>query len=106
MPLVWVALAVSLAAVAAATLMTTLRGIELFRAVRRLGAAVGDEVASIERRTGEIEGHLTAATRSGDALSTATARLSVSRARLNVLLTALADARAAAGRLTGVVPRK
>lgn len=106
MALVWLALAVSVVAVIAATTWTTLRGLELFRAFRALGGAVGDELTSIERRTGEIEGHVTAAARSGDALAGATARLSVSRARLNVLLSALADARAAVSSVTGVVPRK
>ena len=106
MSFVWLALAVSVAAVATTATMTTLRGIELFRAFRGLGAGVGSELASIERKTREIEGHLAAASRSGEALSAEAARLAVSRARLNVLLAALADARAALGRVTGVVPRK
>ena len=106
MAFVWLALAVSVVPVVAATTLTTLRGIELFRTFRALGQGVGSEVSSIERKAGLIEGHLTAASRSGDALSAAAARLAVSRARLNVLLSALADARAAVGGLTGLVPRK
>jgi hypothetical protein len=106
MVLVWLALAASVIAVIAATTVTTLRGIELFRAFRAVGADVGDEVTSIERTTRKIEGHLAAAARSGDALSAAVARLAISRARLNVLLAALADVRAAVTRITAVMPRK
>jgi hypothetical protein len=106
MALVWLALAVSVAAVVAAMVQTTLRGFELFRAFGKFGGDVGEELGSIERRTRAIEGHLQAAGRSGDALSAAAARLSASRARLNVLLAALADARAALGRLTGVARGK
>ena len=56
--------------------------------------------------TRAIEGHLTAASRSGDALRDVAERLAVSRARLNVLLAAYADARAALAKVTGVLPRK
>ena len=105
MPLVWLALAVSLVAFVTAATVTTLRGIDLFRAFRALGSGVGNELESIERKTRAIEGHLAAASRSGDALSAEAARLSVSRARLNVLLAAFTDARAALARVTGVVPR-
>ena len=99
MALVWLALAVSVAAVVAASIQTTLRGLELFRAFGALGSTVGNELASIERKSGTIERRLGESGRSGDALSVATARLAVSRARLNVLLSALADVRASLRRL-------
>jgi hypothetical protein len=106
MAVVWLALAVSLVAVAVAVTMTTRRGIALYRDAKRLAGVTGDELTSIERRAGDIERHLTAAERSGEALSAATASLAVSRARLSVLLEAIADVRAAVGRVTPYLPRK
>jgi hypothetical protein len=106
MAVVWLALAVSLVAVAVALVMTTRRGIVLYRDFKQLGTVMGDELASIERSAGDIEGHLAAATASGEALTMATARLADSRARLNVLLAAIADVRETVSRVTAFVPRK
>jgi hypothetical protein len=106
MVLVWLALAVSLAAVVAAATIATLRGISFYRDAKRVGGAIADETTRIERTTAEIERHLQAAERSSADLSAATARLAVSRARLNVLLGAASEARAVAGRVTAHVPRK
>ena len=106
MVLVWLALAVSLAAVAAAATIATLRGIALYRDAKRVGGSVADETARIEGATAEIERHLQAAERSGAALSEATARLAVSRARLNVLRSALSDVLTVGGRVKAYVPRK
>ena len=106
MALVWLALAGSVAALATAATVATVRGLELFRLARGLSAVAGSEVASIERKTRAIEDHLTAASRSGDALREEAERLAVSRARLNVLLAAYADARAALARVTVVLPRQ
>jgi hypothetical protein len=106
MALVWLALAVSLVAVAVAATMTTRRGLALYRDAKRLSAVAGDELMSIERRTGEIEKHLAAAESSSADLRAATARLSQSRARLNVLLAAVKDVRATADRVLTFVPRK
>jgi hypothetical protein len=106
MAVVWLALALSLLAVAVSTVFAVVRGIDLLRAFRSLGRGVGRELAAIDRATGEIEGHLAAAARSGDALRVSLARLRRSRAELNVLRSALADARAAAGRLTALWPSK
>ena len=106
MTLFWLSLAGAIVVVVVATTMAVLRGIELFRAFRSLGRETGPALAAIERSTGEIEGHLTAAARSGEALDASLRRLRRSRAELNVLLSALADARAAAGRLTAFWPAK
>jgi hypothetical protein len=106
MAVVWLALALSLVAVAVALTMTTRRGIALYRDFKRLGTVMSDELASIERRAGDIEGHLAAATASGEALAVAAARLADSRARLNVLLAAIADARTTVSRVTAFLPRK
>jgi len=106
MAFVWLALAVSLAAVLTAAVMTTRRALALFRDAKRVGAALSTEVEAIERSTAEIEGHLSAAAASGEALSKAVERLSASRARLNVLLAAIADVRASVALVTAFIPRK
>ena len=64
------------------------------------------ELGEIERQTAQIEGHLAAAARSGDALQSSLARLRASRAELNVLLSALQDTRASVSRLTAFWPAK
>ena len=106
MALVWLALAVSLAAVLTAAVMTTRRGFALFRDAKRVGAGINSELEAIERSAAEIEGHLAAASTSGEALSKALERLAVSRARLNVLLAAISDVRASVALVTGFIPRK
>jgi hypothetical protein len=83
-----------------------LRGLELFRSFRALGGAVGPELAAIERSSAQIEGHLEAAATSGEALTTSLERLRRSRAELNVLLAAFADARSSLDRITGLWPAK
>lgn len=106
MALVWLALALSVVAVIVGLVFTTLRGIELFRSVRTLGGAVGPELTRIEHSSAEIEGHLEAAARSGEALTASLERLRRSRAELNVLLEAVADAKGSLDRITGLWPAK
>lgn len=106
MLLFWLALAASLLAVVAALTITTVRGIGLFREAKRVGGRINQEVAGIERGTVAIEGHLAAAADSSEALTRALARLTASRARLNVLLAAIEDARATVRLVTAYLPRK
>ncbi len=106
MTVVWLALAVSLVAVVVAAVMAVRRGLTLYRDARRFSGAAADELASVERRTAEIERHLDAAAASGEALSAAAARLAASRARLNVMLAAIDDVRASVSRVTAYMPRK
>ena len=106
MPIVWLALIIALVLTVASAISVTLRGLEAFRAVKRLARDAGGELDRISAATGEIERHLTLAAESGTQLEASLARLRSSRARLNVLMSALADVRAAAGRVTAVVPRK
>jgi hypothetical protein len=106
MLLVWLALAASLLAVVAVSTLTTLRGISLFRDVKRVGRSMNEEVAGIERGAAAIEGHLADAAVSSDALSRAVERLNASRARLNVLLVAIEDARERLRLVTAFLPRK
>jgi hypothetical protein len=101
--LFWLALAVFVLAPAAALVFAVRRGLETWRAFKRLGQGAGAELDRIARATAEIELHLQAAARSGEKLDASLSRLSASRRRLNVLTDAFADARAS---LTGAYPRK
>jgi hypothetical protein len=104
--LFWLALAFALLATVASIAFAVIKGLELFRASKRLLRDTGEQLAGIERSTGQIESHLRAASTSGTALSSSLTRLGASRARLAVLTTAVADVRASVGRITGFVPRK
>ncbi len=106
MPIVWLALIIALVLTVASAISVTLRGLEAFRAVKRLARYTGGELDRISTATGEIERHLTLAAKSGTQLEASLARLRSSRARLNILTSALADVRDAAGRVTAVMPRK
>ena len=102
----WLALTIALVLTVASAVFVTLRGLEAFRAFKQLGRTLTGELDRIAVATGEIEGHLTRAAEGGTQLEASLALLRASRARLNVLTSALADVRAAVGRVTAVVPRK
>ena len=104
--LFWLSLAVFLVLLLGSIAFAALRGLELWRAFKRLSREAGSELDRIARTSAEIELHLQAAAASGTRLDAAVTRLGHSRARLNVLTAALADARAAVGRVTAVYPRK
>lgn len=106
MPIFWLALIIALVLTVASAIYVTLQGLEAFRAFKRLSRAIGGGLDRIATASGEIERHLALAAESGTQLEAALARLRSSRARLNVLTSALADVRAAVGRVTAVVPRK
>jgi hypothetical protein len=104
--LIWLALAIAVGSVVGSLLYGTLRGLEAFRAFKRLSRSIGGEVDRIAEATGGIERSLALAAESGSRLDASLGRLRESRARLNVLTSALADVQAALGRLTAVYPRK
>ena len=104
--LVWLTLAFAILATVGTIGYAAVKGIEAYHTAKRLLAAAGEELGRIDRTTAEIELHLQAAAASGTRLDSSLGRLSTSRARLNVLTSALADVRAAVGRVTSVVPRK
>ena len=106
MAIFWLALIVALVLTVAAVSYATLKGLEAFRAFKRLGRALGSELDRIAASTDQIERRLAVAAESGTKLEASLTRLRASRARLNVLTSALADVRAAVGRVTAVVPRK
>ena len=102
----WLALILALVLTVAAVTYATLKGLEAFRGVKRLGGAMESDLERITAATEEIERHLELAAESGTTLEASLIRLRASRARLNVLIAAIADVRAAVGRVTAVVPRK
>ena len=104
--LLWLALAIAVGSVVGSLLYGTLRGLEAFRAFKRLSRSIGGEVDRIAEAAGGIERHLALASESGSRLDASLARLRGSRARLNVLTSALDDVRASVGRVTSVYPRK
>ncbi|MBA2461168.1 MAG: hypothetical protein H0V45_05305 [Actinobacteria bacterium] len=106
MALFWLSLALSVFVVIASLVLTTLRGLELFRAFKQMAAAVGEGLDRIGRSSDRIERHLSLAAEGGTRLDVSLARLRSSRARLNVQRAALADVRASLGRITGLAPRK
>jgi hypothetical protein len=106
MPLFWLSLAVALALVIGSTVYATLKGLETFRALKRLGRTVGEGVERISASSAGIERQLALASESFERLEASLERLRTSRARLNVLTAALADVRSSLDRVTDVVPRK
>jgi hypothetical protein len=106
MPLFWLSLAVAVALITGSTVYATLKGLEVFRALKQLSRTVGKEVERISEASTGIERHLALASESGARLEASLDRLRSSRARMNVLTSALGDVRASLDRVTGVVPRK
>lgn len=100
------ALTVALLLVVASVVYAPLKGLAAFRDFRRLARELGSGLERISTETGRIEGHLGLAAESGTRLDASLTRLRGSRARLNVLTSALADVQAAVGRVTSVYPRK
>ena len=99
MPLFWLSLAVAILAIVTSTVYATRKGLEAFRAFKVLGRNVTSEIERIEQ-------HLALAAQSGERLDAELAQLRRSRARLNVLTSAIDDVRASIGRVTAVYPRK
>ena len=106
MPLFWLSLAVAILAIVTSTVYATRKGLEAFRAFKVLGRNVTSEIERIEQASARIEQHLALAAQSGERLDAELAQLRSSRARLNVLTSAIDDVRASIGRVTAVYPRK
>jgi len=106
MPLYWLALAVAVAVLIVSAVYTTRKGLEFYRAFKALGGTVTSEIERIEQASGQIERHLALAAESGTRLDAQLVQLRRSRARLNVLTSAIDDVKASWGRLTAVYPRK
>ncbi len=101
---VWIALAFSLVAVVAGLVYVVVRGLALWRQLKRTGSAFGAEADRISRVSAEIQVHLDRASASNEQLGSAAARLAASRARLDVQLQAVREARHAMRRLAWFLP--
>ena len=103
MPLFWLALAVAIVAVVASAIYSTLKGLEAFRGVKRLGGEVTSELERIERATGEIERHLTLAAESGSGWRPSSSSAALARAAERAH-GAIDEVRASSRRVTAVYP--
>jgi septal ring factor EnvC (AmiA/AmiB activator) len=90
---VWPALAILLAGVLAGLVFALLRGLRMWRAFKATGGRIGDRVGEVSRGAAEIETHLERAADSSERLAAALERLHRSRARLEVQLAAVREAR-------------
>jgi hypothetical protein len=95
---VWPALGVAVAGVVGGIVVAFVRGRQAWRGFKSLGSAVGKGLDDIGSSAAEIETHLTRAGEGSERLSAALERLRSSRARLDVLLSALREARTAVER--------
>jgi hypothetical protein len=100
----WIALAVLLAGVIGGIAYVVVRGIALWRQVKRTGGAFGDEAGRISEVSAQIQGHLDRASVSSGKLAEASQRLAVSRARLDVQLGAVREARHTVRRVLWFLP--
>ncbi len=100
----WIALAVLLVAVAGGVAYVVVRGLQLWRDVKRSSSAIGAEVDRISEAALQIEHHTAAAEAAVGRLHESTERLATSRARLDVQITAVRQARAQVRRTFWFVP--
>ncbi len=101
---VWIALAAFFVALAAGITIAAYRAIRTWRLLKRTGGSFTAELDRIALATAEIDGHLARASASSGQLSEAQARLSASRARLEVQLAAVREARGQLARVFWFVP--
>jgi hypothetical protein len=101
---VWIAFAFLLLALVAGLAYAVVRGLMLWRQVKRSGGAFNAEATRISAVSAEIQEHLDRASASNERLGDAAARLAVSRAKLDVQLQAIREARHAMRRLLRFLP--
>jgi hypothetical protein len=100
----WIALAVLLVGVVAGLVYVVVRGIALWRQLKRTSGTFGAETARIADASAQIQAHLDRATASGSQLGEASARHAASRAVLDVQLQAIREARQTMARLLWFLP--
>ncbi len=100
----WIALALLVVGLVGGLVYAVLRGIALWRRAKRTGRAFSAESARIADASAEMQTHMDRASASGARLGDATARLATSRARLDVQLQAVREARHIMRRLLWFVP--
>ncbi len=102
--LFWLALVVLLVGIVGGIAFAVIRGLALWRDIKRSSAALGAELAVIGDGSAQIEHHLAAAEASSSRLHASMDRLAVSRARLEIQLAAVHEARAQVRRVFWFVP--
>ena len=100
----WIALAVLLVAVVVGLTYDVVKGFHLWRDGKRVSATFGTEMDRISAGTLAIEQRLAEADASVRRLTEATDRLTVSRARLEIQIAAVHEARAQVRRVFWFVP--
>ena len=101
---VWIALAVLLVAVLGGIAYAAVRGFQLYRTAKRSGAVFTSEMDRISRVSEQIEHHAAAAEAAAGRLKDASGRLATSRARLDLQIAAVREARAQVRRVFWFVP--
>ena len=100
----WLPLLVFLAGSLGGLVYAVLRGLALWRQLKRTGRSFGDEATRIAEVAGGIQAHLDKASTASGRLSDASQRLAMSRATLDVQLQAIREARHTLRRLLWFVP--
>ena len=101
---VWIALAFYLVGLVVGLLYVVLCGLSLWRQVKRTGGAFSEETARIAEASEQIQVHLDRGSASSERLAAVAERLAVSRAKLDVQLQAIREARHAMRRLLWFLP--
>ncbi len=102
--MIWLALAIYLFLVAGGIAFAVLRGLGLWRTLKRTGGAFSAEASRITRVVDGLPMHFQRLNASTAALRAGSGRIAVARARLDVQLRAIREARQAIGRLLWFVP--
>jgi len=100
----WISLAVLLVAVIVGIAFCVLRGLRLYRNAKRVGARITAELDRISEVTLSIERQSAKAAAAAERLQGATGRLALSRARLDVQLAAVREAKAQLQRTFWFIP--
>ena len=100
----WIALAVLFVAVAGGIAYAAVRGLALWRDAKRTNSVLTAEMERINEVSLQIERHMGEAAAATERLQAATGRLAESRARLEVQLAAVREARAQMRRVFWFVP--
>jgi hypothetical protein len=100
----WLALLFYVAAVVAGIAWVVVRGLALWRTLKRTSGTFGAEAARITDGSMKMEGHLDRMNASVARLGESSRRLTASRARLGVQLQAVREARETLRRLLWFVP--
>ena len=101
---VWIALALLSVGVVACIVYAVVRGLALWRQIKRTGSSFSAESERIAETSVQMQVHLDRASASGARLAGATERLATSRARLEVQLQAVSEARHTMRRLLWFLP--